>query len=212
MNQFFLILTLNVFPKIPNTTGPVSSDSDLGEREDRWKNLFIGASRGSAEDYESFLKQISQYLSVFLKRYLFSETQIEDCIQECLLAIHRSKQTFDPTKPFSPWFFTIVKHKAIDQIRKNQRIKNREVLEPSFGEYVNQSSPELEIEQATLSLVSKIDLVNREAFTLTKLEGKSIKEASEILNINESAVKVRVHRASKIFKKLVQEEFSQRYC
>ena len=87
------------------------------EDEQRWKQLLVSASNEDKVSYEKLLTEMSDYLNYFCGRYLYSETQKEDCVQECLLAIHKAKHTFNPSKPIGPWFFTIVRHKIIDQFR-----------------------------------------------------------------------------------------------
>jgi len=57
--------------------------------------------------------------------------------------------------------------------------------------------------------MSKLNDSQREVLHLTKIEGKTIKEAAKILKISESATKVRVHRASGALTKLIKDEFSK---
>ena len=56
-------------------------------------------------------------------------------------------------------------------------------------------------------LVEQLNPKYREAFVLTKLSGRSIKETAKELKISESAAKVRVHRASKEIRKLIEDSF-----
>ncbi len=151
------------------------------------------------------------YLSIFCKRHLYSPEQVEDCIQECLLAIHRAKHTFNPDKPFGPWFFTIVRHKIVDQYRskKKHREDERTLLEQDTLK--GASALELNLAEEVEALLPRLNPTVREAFRLTRLEGKSISEAARSLKIGESAVKVQVHRAGKELRKLIAEEFDKRY-
>jgi RNA polymerase sigma-70 factor (ECF subfamily) len=54
----------------------------------------------------------------YLRRHFGESDFVEDCVQECLLAIHRARATFDPARRFRPWMFAIVRHKAIDMLRR----------------------------------------------------------------------------------------------
>ena len=42
----------------------------------------------------------------------------EDVVQEALLSIHLKRGSWDPERPLLPWVRVIVKHKAIDALRK----------------------------------------------------------------------------------------------
>ena len=48
-------------------------------------------------------------------------SQLDDLVQDVLLAIHRARHTYDPAQPFSPWLRTIAQRRAIDLLRRNAR-------------------------------------------------------------------------------------------
>ncbi len=181
------------------------------EVEQKWKDLLFDSSKGNKESYERFLLEIDSYLAVFCKKYLFNPSQLEDCKQECLMAIHKAKHTFDYSKPFGPWFFTIVRHKIIDQFRFNTKLKQREVLDVDYSMHRSADTAMFDIDLVLEKLLEKVGKTYSDAFRLTKLEGKSIEQTAEILNIKQSAVKVRVHRASKEIRGLIKKEFSTDY-
>lgn len=181
------------------------------EDEERWKTLLIASSTGDSLSYETLLGEMAEYLKYFCSRYLYQESQTEDCVQECLLAIHKAKHTFNPSKPIGPWFFTIVRHKIIDQFRKNKRLNEREVQDPDIVDSLQSTSSEVDFAKELANLLTGISAKYATAFKLCRLEGKTIQEAAKELNIGESAVKLRVHRASTAIKKLIKEEFSKRY-
>lgn len=181
------------------------------EDEQQWKELLIASSTGNTLAYEDLLRQISKYLQYFCGKYLHNDSQAEDCVQECLLAIHKAKHTFNPSKPFGPWFFTIVRHKIIDQYRKNKRLSTHEIQDPDYLEFSATASASIDMSIDLEKLLSQISASYVAAFRLCKLEGKSIQQAASELNIGESAVKQRVRRATKALKKLIKEEFAVKY-
>ncbi len=86
-----------------------------------------------------------------------------------------------------------------------------EVINQDIVENVASSNPSFDIPSELQKLLPKIEPLYREAFTLTKIDGLSVAEASKKLGIKESALKVRVHRASKLLKKLIEEDFSAKF-
>ena len=64
------------------------------------------------------------------------------------------------------------------------------------------------IDEALSKVLASVTNTYVEAFKLTKIEGKSILETAKILNITESAVKVRIYRATKEVKALIKKDFA----
>ncbi len=57
----------------------------------------------------------------FLTRFVGSRAAGEDVFQETFLQVHLSAETFDTTRRFKPWLFTIAANKARDHHRKHAR-------------------------------------------------------------------------------------------
>lgn len=189
--------------------------------ENRWKELFIASSDGDRHAYTDLLTEMGDYLEGFCRRYLFSEDLVENCVQNCLIAIDRSKQTYDPKLPLAPWFFTIVKRKIVDEIRRKNRksdlLSDASDYEDSQAHnFSSKNTPvsdslngEIDIEAATGFFLNRLPNQHREVLQLTKIDGYSIKETAEKLEISQSAAKVRVHRATKELTNLISKEFSK---
>ena len=64
-------------------------------------------------------------LLAFLTRMVGDRAGAEDVFQETFLQIHQSMDTFDTTRRFRPWLFTIAANKARDMLRK--RVRRQEV-------------------------------------------------------------------------------------
>lgn len=192
--------------KLSEKNAPVSFND---KTEERWKALLIASSGGDSRAYEQFLGETRDYLLKYCRRYLSSDQVVEDCVQNCLMSIHKAKHTWDPGRALGPWFFTIVKRKIIDQYRKSSKNK---VVGDSEDLLANvPSGASLDIPEAIRKLVPQIEEINREAFVLTKLRGLSVAETATKLQIGKSAVKVRVHRATKTLKRLIDEDFTGKF-
>ncbi|WP_105215013.1 RNA polymerase sigma factor [Pseudoalteromonas sp. T1lg22] len=179
-----------------------ASQSDNG----RWSELMASAQMGCESDYRQLLTELANVIHGYLKKRFGDQEFIEDCVQETLLAIHKARHTYDPQRPFRPWFFTIVRHKVIDYLRhKSSRIQHTESYQLEALDLVSQSaSVEDCIDEENLLL--ELSAPHREALTLTKLVGLSSSEAAKQLGISESALKVRVHRAINKLKHLIEAE------
>ena len=60
-------------------------------------------------------------LIAFLTRLMGSRDAAEDVFQDTFLQIHQSLDTFDRTRRFKPWLFTIAANKGRDALRKRKR-------------------------------------------------------------------------------------------
>ena len=89
--------------------------------EARWSAWLVEAQAGNAGSYEQLLAE----LVPAIRGYLYSRSgrfdAIDDCVQECLLAVHQARHTYDARRPFRPWLFAIVRNRTIDVLRETRR-------------------------------------------------------------------------------------------
>ena len=88
-------------------------------KEDRLKALLLEGLAGNAPAYQSFLKELSAHLRSFLRKRLARlPEEVEDLVQESLLAIHNQRHTYDPSQPLSAWVQAIARYKLVDLLRR----------------------------------------------------------------------------------------------
>ncbi|MSR13248.1 MAG: hypothetical protein EXR86_01530 [Gammaproteobacteria bacterium] len=90
------------------------------EDEGRWAHWMACAQRGDQEAYGDLLREIGAAIEIYLRVRFGNMDVLEDCVQECLMAIHAARHTYDPSRLFRPWMFTVVRHKTIDLLRLRQ--------------------------------------------------------------------------------------------
>lgn len=161
------------------------------------------AQTGDRAAYATLLSEIAPVLRKLLRarfRYLGRE-DLEDVVQEVLLAIHAVRATYDPARPFLPWLITIANNRAIDAIR---RLSRRAAREESVAEYPETSGssqanipeePFGDVEALRLA-VAELPEGQRTAIEMV-LRGMSLKEASGASGMTVGALKVAVHRATR---------------
>jgi RNA polymerase sigma-70 factor (ECF subfamily) len=69
----------------------------------------------------------------FLTRLVGDRQAAEDVFQEAFLQVHISADTFDPTRRFKPWLFTIAANKGRDYVRKRGRRHEVDISAPVAG-------------------------------------------------------------------------------
>ncbi|NKE64673.1 sigma-70 family RNA polymerase sigma factor [Ramlibacter sp. RBP-2] len=130
--------------------------------------------------------------------------EVEDVVQECLLAMHNVRHTYQPDQPLTAWAHAIARHKLIDVLRAKSA---RESLhDPLDDETALFAASETEASDARRDLDGLLDTLpekQRAPIRCVKLQGLSVAETARITGLSESAVKVGIHRGLKALAKLV---------
>jgi RNA polymerase sigma-70 factor (ECF subfamily) len=180
-------------------------DAFEAELEPLWR----GARDGDEAAYRAALACIARRLRTVLRRRMQSlPDDVEDLVQETLLAIHLQRGTWDPAVPVGRWALAIGRHKLIDLWRRRGR---RESLHDSLDDLGDGDQPVDESDDGAARrdlevLIAELPEAQRRAIELTKLEGLSVAEASARTGVSESALKVQVHRGLKRLAAFVRKE------
>ncbi len=83
------------------------------------------ANRGDADAYRRVLGGLAPILRGLVKRgfsrYGLGPEEVEDVVQETLLAVHLKRQTWDERQALLPWVRAIAQNKLIDNLRRRGR-------------------------------------------------------------------------------------------
>ena len=177
------------------------------EDEARWSEWMVRANAGDVEAYTKLLGEIGVVMERYLRRHFGESDFIEDCVQECLLSIHRARATYDPARRLRPWMFTIVRHKAIDMLRHRGSRYRHEAPEGSGQEPATPVTDDPTIGLQAAQALRGLAPEYRAALLMTKFEGHSLDEAARRAGVSVTAMKSRVHRGIKqVRHRLAQEE------
>jgi RNA polymerase sigma-70 factor (ECF subfamily) len=190
------------------TVRPAAPDHS-DDFESRLRPLWLRAHSGDEAAYGEALRCIAQRLRAYLRRRLQAwPDEVEDLVQETLLAIHLHRGTWDASLPVSAWTLAIARHKLIDLWRRKGR---REAELTSLDELDDSAQPaapgggEPEARRDLGVLLQSLPAAQRDAIVLTKIEGLSVAEAAERTGASVAAVKVQVHRGLKRLAELVRK-------
>ena len=76
---------------------------------------------GHPQAFRTLMGRYRDDLLRFLIRFMGDRQAAEDVFQESFFQVHLSADTFDETRRFKPWLFTIAANKGRDHHRKNAR-------------------------------------------------------------------------------------------
>ena len=90
----------------------MKSNGQAETTEQRLRGLLLQGLAGDALAYHAFLKELSAYLRAFFRRRLTGlPDEVEDLLQESLLAVHNQRHTYDSEQPLTAWVHAIAKYK-----------------------------------------------------------------------------------------------------
>lgn len=184
------------------------SSVQVDEFECALKPLWLNAQAGDSAAYQQALQLIARRLRRFYARRLQSlPDEIEDLVQETLLALHMQRGTYDPVLPVSSWLFAIARHKLVDLWRRRGR---KEALNDSLDDLTEDQHPaaaeEMPSRRDLLVLLDQLPAAQRQAIVMTKIEGLTLEETSKLTGVSVAALKVQVHRGLKLLAALVRTE------
>ncbi len=170
------------------------------------KPLWLRAQVGDEAAYRQALGLLAGRLRAYLRRRLTSfPDEVEDLVQETLLALHLQRGTYDPSLAVSAWAVAIARHKLVDLWRRRGRRDDLHEAIEDVDERLLASEPEEAGTRRDLqALLQALPPAQQQAIVLTKLEGLSVAEAATRTGASESAIKVQVHRGLKRLAALVR--------
>ena len=168
-------------------------------REDRLRELLVGGLGGDGATYRLFLDALSTHLRAYLRRRLSSlPDEVEDLLQELLIAIHNQRHTYDSKQPLMPWVQAIARYKLVDWHRRRAR---NEALHDSLDDHeLAFGSADEDAANARYDITKLLELLpdrQRLPILCVKIEGGSVSDAARRTGMSESAVKVGIHRGLK---------------
>lgn len=164
------------------------------------------AQDGDAVSYKKLLSEISPVIRNFLKSRLFSVDQADDLTQEILMAIHAVRHTYRPDQPFENWMFGIARHKLLDHFRRLMRKNSHEIADDELVTFMADpaNTPEEALSGKELRIIlGHLPERQRRIIIMTKMEGFSVSETAEKMNMTETAIKVTVHRGLKKLREIL---------
>ncbi len=190
----------NSFVRCCNPRGPGDEydgkDGGLSETERRLQELMAQALAGDTRTYERFLLALAGHLRAFLRKRLGGlPDDVEDLVQETLIAVHNHRHTYDAAQPVTAWLHAIAKYKLVDLLRRRSRHEAyNDALDDEHELIAARDDHAHEARRDLFKVLEQLPERQRTAIVCMKVEGLSVVETAQRTGMSESAVKVSVHR------------------
>lgn len=162
--------------------------------------LMAAAIDGDESAYRQLLRSVSRSMRGQVRRGLLRAgrpgSDVEDVVQEVLLAVHLKRHTWTRGRPVGPWLSAIARHKLVDHLRR--RDARVHISIDDLAAVPQEDEPQVEAtgEQVDRLLRTLSDR-QRAVVRAVSVEGLSIAETARRFDISEGAVRVALHRGLK---------------
>lgn len=170
------------------------------DRAQALADLLRRANAGDGVAYRQFLDRLVPLIRSTarhaLRRIGTPSADLEDVVQEALLAVHLKRQTWNSDLPIAPWLHAIVRYKLIDFARRHGRRKEIDLDQDM--DFAAPSHDDHDLSDRDLSrLMRALPETQRKIVTAIALQGISIRDVAKAMNMSEGNVRVTLHRGLK---------------
>lgn len=172
-----------------------------------------------AGDNQAFAELLSRYerpILNFANCYLRNLAVSEDITQDIFVRVVESKQSYLSDKPVKPWLYQIARNRIYDELRKKKRwaklwFQSNGTTEsdqklgtlPDTSLSQRETLNQEQLNRILLRGIQTLDSRSRDLVILRYLQGLSVREVAEILDIPEGTVHSGTHRAMETLQKIL---------
>jgi RNA polymerase sigma-70 factor (ECF subfamily) len=150
------------------------------------------------------------------RRYLANEQAAQDCVQDAFVAAFKALDRFEGRSSLATWLHRITVNAALQTMRR-RGYKDEVAVDPgqpTFDEDGLRDGPteltalgadellaRADVRAEVRAAIDRLPASYRNVLLLRDIEGLSIKEVADMLDVSENNAKVRLHRARNALKK-----------
>ncbi len=157
---------------------------------------------GQLDKLGLLFERYNKSLYGFFYRLTSDSDASEDLVQNVFMRILKYKHTYQGDGKFTTWMFHMARNLFADHYKKSKRMgykEDVEVTDKYFRNEVNAESERIHSEEIDLlqRAMDHLSLEKREILVLSKFQEMRYREIADLMDLTESAVKVRIFRALK---------------
>jgi len=166
--------------------------------------------------YEIIVRRFNPYLYKIGRTYNYNHEDTQDLMQDTFIDAYKSLSQFEGRSNFKTWIIRIMMNNCY---RKKQKLSfKNEIMQdandastPLFVSLNNNTDKVVhnkELGNVIEKALEKIPFDYRVVFSLREISGLNVAETSELLNISETNVKVRLNRAKTMLREQLEKIYS----
>jgi RNA polymerase sigma-70 factor (ECF subfamily) len=188
-------------------TEPRSRTSSPAELAAEERELVRRAQAGDVAAYEELVQRHQRRVFAIVSGMLRRNEDVEDVAQQVFIKVYLSLKRFDLRSAFGTWLYKIAVNECRDYLRKKrarrlvyeadlseEQVWQLDAVEPGQSRPI---TPErrVELQQLLNRLLEELSAEERAMLVLKEVEGYSVEEIGNLLDVNVNTVKVKLFRA-----------------
>ena len=216
-------------PDVPKNVAATASTLSISvarsEKADKEQDLVRRAQAGEEAAFEELIRHHQQRVFGLVNGILRRRDDVEDVVQQVFLKVFISLKRFDQRSAFSTWLYKISVNECWDYLRKRkvrpltyEADLSEDQVSRLDGVASAENPPEdpgqlAEARDLLERMLDKLPEEDRQLLMLKEVEGFSVQELAEMLNLNVNTVKVRLFRSrarlTDVYKRRLESNTSQ---
>ncbi len=176
------------------------------------EDLMRSIGKGDKRAFDQIYDRYSGPLLGYFMRMLWKDREkAEDFVHDIFAKIVRKPELFDPSRKFKTWIYSVANNMCKNEYKKQEVRKNTTngldgtyAVSDSNANVMNEVQDSLFRDEFETSL-DALDVKHSEVFKLRHIDGLSIKEIAEVLEISDGTVKSRLFYATKYLAESLKE-------
>ncbi|MWV42490.1 sigma-70 family RNA polymerase sigma factor [Paenibacillus sp. HJL G12] len=154
--------------------------------------LIERAKAGDAEAFVALMKHLERSMYGMAKSMLHRDEDVADALQESILKSYKSLPSLREPKFFKTWMFRIVINECNNILKQRSSTDMVAEVPPTVARVDEYNSVDLR------EIVDRLEEPQRMVVVLHYYEDIPLRQVAKLLNISESAAKMRLHRAREV--------------
>jgi RNA polymerase sigma-70 factor (ECF subfamily) len=176
----------------------VVTDIDIAEASD--EAIVVRVVAGETAAFETLVRRHNRRVFRAVRAILKTDDEAEDVMQEAYVSAFAHLAAFGGRARFSTWLVRIAVHEALRRLRQGKRLVSMDETQLEEEPMATTRDPEgaasdLELRKLLEDAVDTLPVGFRAVFVMRAVEGMSVGEIAEALDIPEETVRTRHHRA-----------------
>ena len=176
-----------------------ASNEALDER-----GLVVRVQHGDREAFDQLARRHARRAFAIAYRILRHTQDAEDLVQEAFIAALDAIGSFDPARPFAPWFFKIVVNRALNAVSarstRERHVTVTHLWTDDAAAVEFDPAERAEIQSRFQQALAQLSSQQRLIVELSDVDGRSSSEIGEMLDLPRGTVRWYIHQARKILR------------
>ena len=176
------------------------------------ESLVVSMAKGDKRAFNEVYERYSGPLLGYFMRMLWRDREkAEDFVHDIFAKLIRRPELFDPERKFKTWIFSVANNMCKNEYKKQEVRKNtKSGLDGVFAikdvnANVLSEVQDKQFKEEFVQSLEALDDKHKEVFALRHIEGLSIKEIADVVEVSDGTVKSRLFYATKYLAKSLKD-------